>query len=149
MGSWLQHMKSLIFSCGIWGLIPWPRIKLGPPALGVWSLSHWTTREVPRPGTSWRHGNCFIHLCLTLCITHSVLKNIFLQHLPDPPAVTPSDWLAVTLRLGCLAHPFLFPLEQKEIMAGAVILAFCPTTPCIHLTWWPSRISQTLCLFST
>lgn len=48
-----------------------------------------------------------------------------------------------------MAHPFLLPLEQKEMMAGAVILALCPTTPCIYLTWWPSRISQTLCLFST
>ena len=92
MGSWLQHMKSLIFSCGMWGLIPLPRIKLGPPALGVWSLSHWTTREVPRPGTSWRHGNCCIHLCLTLCITHSVLKNIFFTASSRSPSCYPL-WL--------------------------------------------------------
>ena len=36
-----------VFSCGMWVLVPCPGIKLGPPALGVWSLSHWTTREVP------------------------------------------------------------------------------------------------------
>ena len=36
-----------IFICGMWGLIPWPGIELGPPALGAWSLSHWATREVP------------------------------------------------------------------------------------------------------
>ena len=34
-------------SCGMWDLVPWPGIKPEPPALGVWSLSHWTTREVP------------------------------------------------------------------------------------------------------
>ena len=34
-------------SCSMWDLFPCPGIKPGPPALGVWSLSHWTTREVP------------------------------------------------------------------------------------------------------
>ena len=28
-------------------LVPWPGIKPGPPALGVRSLNHWTTGEVP------------------------------------------------------------------------------------------------------
>ena len=43
-----------IFNCGIQNLccsmrdlVPQPGIKPGPPALGVWGLSHWTTREVP------------------------------------------------------------------------------------------------------
>ena len=36
------------FSCGVWGLVPWPRTQPAPPALGVWNLSHWTTREVPK-----------------------------------------------------------------------------------------------------
>ena len=42
-----------IFSCSVWtfssstwDLVPWPVVKPGSPALGVWSLSHWTTREV-------------------------------------------------------------------------------------------------------
>ena len=42
-----------IFSCGIWtlscpmwGLVPWLGIEPGPVALAIWSLSHWTTREV-------------------------------------------------------------------------------------------------------
>ena len=33
-------------SCGMWELAPWPGIKPEPPALKVWRLSHWTTREV-------------------------------------------------------------------------------------------------------
>ena len=28
-------------------VVPRPGIKPGPPALGAWSLSHWTTGEVP------------------------------------------------------------------------------------------------------
>ena len=42
-----------IFSCGkralsCWmQLAPWPGIEPRPPALGAWSLNHWTTREVP------------------------------------------------------------------------------------------------------
>ena len=31
----------------MWDLVPRPGIKPGPPALGAWSLSHWTTRAVP------------------------------------------------------------------------------------------------------
>ena len=35
------------FSCGIWDPVPQPGIEPGPPALEAWSLSHWTTMEVP------------------------------------------------------------------------------------------------------
>ena len=35
-----------IFNCSMWDLVPRPGIKPGPPALGTWSLSHWTAREV-------------------------------------------------------------------------------------------------------
>ena len=34
-------------SCSVWDLVPWPKIKPRHPALGVWYLSHWTTREIP------------------------------------------------------------------------------------------------------
>ena len=33
-------------SCSTWELVPWSGIEPGSPALGAWSLSHWTTREV-------------------------------------------------------------------------------------------------------
>ena len=39
------NMPTLSYS--MWDLIPPPGIEPGPPALGVGSLSHWTTREVP------------------------------------------------------------------------------------------------------
>ena len=37
----------LVAAC-MWDLVPGPGIKPGCPALGAWSLTHWTTREVPR-----------------------------------------------------------------------------------------------------
>ena len=39
------HLAALGLSCGTWDLVPQTGIKPGSPALGVWSLSHWTTRE--------------------------------------------------------------------------------------------------------
>ena len=43
----ILYLAMLGLSCSMWGLVPWPGIKPRLPALGVWSLSHWTTREVP------------------------------------------------------------------------------------------------------
>ena len=37
-----------IFNCVMWNLIPWPGIKPRPPPLRTQSVSHWTTREIPR-----------------------------------------------------------------------------------------------------
>ena len=50
LGSSCPFPHALLFlahheRCGI--LIPWPRIEPMSPALETWSLSHWTTREVP------------------------------------------------------------------------------------------------------
>ena len=41
------YLTDLDLSCGKWDLVPRPGIKLRPPALGAWSLSHWTAREDP------------------------------------------------------------------------------------------------------
>ena len=56
----LQHAGSFscgrwTLSCGMWDLVPGSEIELRLPALGVQSLSHWTTREVP--------GQVFIFIC--------------------------------------------------------------------------------------
>ena len=49
-GSQLWHMRPLvfIFSCGTWELFPRPGIEPRPPIVGIRSLSHWTTMQVPR-----------------------------------------------------------------------------------------------------
>ena len=43
----LYLLACKIFSCRMWDPVPWPGIEPRPPALGAWSLSHRTTREVP------------------------------------------------------------------------------------------------------
>ena len=43
---WILVVTYRLFSYGRWGLIPWPQIEPEPPALGVQSRDHWTTREV-------------------------------------------------------------------------------------------------------
>ena len=43
-----MYLDALGLSCAMWDLVPRPGIKPRPPALGVWSLSHWTTREAPQ-----------------------------------------------------------------------------------------------------
>ncbi|KAM9093683.1 glutathione-specific gamma-glutamylcyclotransferase 1 isoform 1-T1 [Megaptera novaeangliae] len=51
--SWLRHVDFLVVACGLLvaacmrDLVPQPGIETRPPALGVRSLTHWTTREVP------------------------------------------------------------------------------------------------------
>ena len=39
-------MGSFTVAC-VWDPVPRPGIEPGPPALGAWSLSHWTTGGVP------------------------------------------------------------------------------------------------------
>ena len=46
-------------SCGMWDLVLGPGIQCGPLAMGVWSLSRWTTREVPLV----QLGGIFVYLC--------------------------------------------------------------------------------------
>ena len=36
-----------IFPCGMWDLVLWPEIEPRPSALGVLSIIHWNTTEVP------------------------------------------------------------------------------------------------------
>ena len=45
LASYLSISLSLIAAGGI--LVFWLGIEPAPPVLGVWSLNHWTTREVP------------------------------------------------------------------------------------------------------
>ena len=39
-----MHWTNLSVVCNI--LLPWPGIQLMPPAVKVWSLNHWTAKEV-------------------------------------------------------------------------------------------------------
>ena len=50
--SQLWYNRILDLHCGMKDLVPWPGIKPAPPSLGLWSLSPWTSREVPLPYAS-------------------------------------------------------------------------------------------------
>ena len=50
-------MTALGLSCGMKALVSWPGIKLGSPAMGVWSLSHWASREVSSLGKHSAYGS--------------------------------------------------------------------------------------------
>ena len=45
-GSVVAACELLVAVCGI--LVSRPGVESGPPALGAWSLNHWTAREVPK-----------------------------------------------------------------------------------------------------
>ena len=40
---WDLYLQHETLSYGLWNLVPRPGIEPGLPALGGWSLSHWTT----------------------------------------------------------------------------------------------------------
>ena len=44
--TWLSDWTDWDLSCSMWDLVSWPGIESRPPVLGVWNLSHWSTREV-------------------------------------------------------------------------------------------------------
>ena len=41
------YLAAQVLSCIMGDLVPWPEIKPGLPALGVWCLSYGTTRDIP------------------------------------------------------------------------------------------------------
>ena len=45
--AWLGLSRGTrVFNCSMWDLVPPTRDRTRAPALGAWSLSHWTTSEV-------------------------------------------------------------------------------------------------------
>ena len=63
-------------SCSMWDLVLWPGIKPRPPTVGAWSLSCWTTREVPKIFKKFfkfslsfdSHLLKFSHICINVYI---------------------------------------------------------------------------------
>ena len=46
-GSFINSCGMWTLNRGMWDLVPPPGVEPRPPAFGAWSLSHWTSREVP------------------------------------------------------------------------------------------------------
>ena len=121
-------MAAPSLGCGMWDLSPWLGIQL--PALGVQSLRHWTTREVPSPPYFsaqphptyipgfWRQSVQFssaAQSCPTFCDPmdcstpgYPVLTNSWrLLKLMSIESVMPSNHLILYLPL--LLFPSIFP----------------------------------------
>ena len=58
-------------SCSMWDLVPWSGIDPRPPALGVWSLSNRTTREVP-PVSSYLRSSPWV-ICSSIQLSKYLL----------------------------------------------------------------------------
>ena len=96
-----------IFSCDVWYLVPWPGIKPGPPALGAWSFSHWTTREVPQIS---------FDLCLYLsgiCLGGYLLGYVCFHPWSSLPLLTPLSTLSLPFSSALLSTP-PFSLQISE-----------------------------------
>ena len=89
------YLAVLGLSCGMQDLVPWPGIEPGPPVLGLWSLRHWTTREIPEP-------RCFDGLYLpSPCLPTSLSCKVFpiqgSAHCIQNQSVSPLSNLAIWL----------------------------------------------------
>ena len=64
--------------CSTWDLVPLTGSNLGPlPALGVWSLGHWTTRQVPLNFFLWKNQMPKLSLFFPLAVPWQLgLRNI-------------------------------------------------------------------------
>ena len=64
------NLAALDLICGMWNLFSEPRIEHGPPALEAWSLSHWTTGEVP--AEMFKLGKLYVRPAILVnCISNS------------------------------------------------------------------------------
>ena len=64
------NLAALGLICGMWNLFSEPRIEHGPPALEAWSLSHWTTGEVP--AEMFKLGKLYVRPAILVnCISNS------------------------------------------------------------------------------
>ena len=93
------NMHSL--SCSMWHLASWPGIKPRPPALGAWSLSHSTTREVPHNSLLLPKAfHCMSHL---LCGTS---REICSMVTPRDAEDSSGNWIHFTTLLHLVGgHP--------------------------------------------
>ena len=95
----------------MWDLVPWSGIKPGPPALKIWSISHWTTREVPEFYFKSIKFSSVIQSCPTLCDPMNCSN-------ARPPCPSPTPEV----------HPNPCPLSQwcHPAISSSVPFTSCP-----------------------
>ena len=130
----------------MWDLVPWPGIEPRPPALGAWSLSHCTTREVPGPCIYLFLLNCILpNLCywnLDFFFgprnfplrSDSYLSLTFSLKLPVCTVCSACDrslccWCSATLLCWTLCNPV------DCSMTGLPVLHYLPEFAQVHVHW--------------
>ena len=113
-GSSLRHTGSLVVAY-MWDLVPWPGTKPRPPALGAWSLTHWTTGEVPKLGF------------FSSASSKSPYKNFF------PPKIQHKNWKPVTCLFFCAANSCL---PRFPITICTLFPVHCPSFSMPHHLYW-------------
>ena len=117
-----------IFSCGLWNLVPWPRIKPGPPALELQSLSHGP------PGKS--QFLLFNMHCCCCCLVASVMSD---SCHAIAGLLCPWDSLGKSTRVGCQALlQGIFPTQgwnPVPCIVGRFFTTEPPGEP-LRCVWW-------------
>ena len=131
-------------SCGTWGvlvaacrmeeLVPWPGIKPWVPCtVSVWSLSHWTTREVP----AW-------DVLDGLYIKVAIQANFAFRTLVDLKLLQPKVfslyglWSLLSFIVGLMSHAL------GECIFLHKCVSFFSLLWLVTKTWWLNKV----CLFS-
>ena len=136
--------------CGI--LVPWPGIEPGPPAFKAWSLSHWTTREVPDIVLNF---SLLLFSLLSVCM---LLSSCFIWVLSLSVIITPRPQFLIT-HLALLVHLFssgtlysmlcsstLCPCQMHFLTSTEPCFSFAPLGHVLTLLqlWWSRSRAITL-----
>ena len=92
-------------SWGIWTPVPWPGIKPRLPALGSWSLSHWTTWEIPAAVSFFLlEEKCSSMLCISHNYTYISSFLSLLPLLPFHPSRSSQSMRLASLCYTATSH---------------------------------------------
>ena len=124
--TFLSHFQREIyfwshFPAGMQDLSPWPGIKATPPALEVWGLNHWTTKEVPKgkffkmllqaplpetSSTAWEGPGQAPFLLGTVKVDNQDCQTVSWP--PDPSGLSPHPGTSSPVSLLLSPHPQAF-----------------------------------------
>ena len=137
---WVLVVACVIFSWGMWNLVLRPGIDPKPPALGVQSLSYWTTREVPCPclSTSFIHAQGLLrqHLQWNFLFLLSLLRSKDLRfpcfHSTLSIATRPCRIMLLCTH-ACFLHWIVSSLATRSV--PFILICLLPSR-CWWKFWW-------------